>query len=116
MRLDADLVVLSACETALGEDLHGEGLIGLTRAFQYARARSVVASLWAVPDDSTATLMRIFHDSLHAGSSIDKALRNAQLSLIRRTYATADDEARIAGVDTSQPYFWTGFALYGDWR
>jgi hypothetical protein len=64
VRLDADLVVLSACDSALGRELSGEGLIGLTRAFQYAGARSVVASLWSVADRVTAELMARFHRSL----------------------------------------------------
>ena len=57
LRIDADLVTLSACETALGDDVAGEGLIGLTRAFHYAGARTVLASLWALADDSTSDLM-----------------------------------------------------------
>ena len=68
VRLDADLVTLSACETALGAELAGEGLIGLTRAFHYAGARSVLASLWRVADDSTAALMARFYRHLRAGT------------------------------------------------
>src|SRR5206468_2788122 len=64
LRLDADLVTLSACDSALGKDSGGEGLLGLTRAFQYAGARSVVSSLWSVADKSTAELMRHFYTAL----------------------------------------------------
>jgi CHAT domain-containing protein len=66
MRIDADLVTLSACETGLGKELAGEGLVGLTRAFQYAGARTVLASLWSVGDESTAELMARFYDRLQA--------------------------------------------------
>src|SRR5258707_9276057 len=71
VHIDADLVTLSACETGLGQEIGGEGLIGLTRAFQYAGARSVLASLWNVADESTADLMRRFYGHLKAGLSKD---------------------------------------------
>ena len=68
VRIDADLVTLSACETALGDDVAGEGLIGLTRAFHYAGARTVLATLWQVADESTSTLMSTFYRHLRAGN------------------------------------------------
>src|SRR6185369_12208084 len=99
-----DLVTLSACDTGLGKEMGGEGLIGLTRAFQYAGARSVLASLWSVADDSTADLMRRFYTYLKQGKSKDEALRLAQVDLIRGPKAT------------SHPYHWAAFQLSGDWR
>ena len=104
VRLDADLVTLSACETALGAEEGGEGMVGLTRAFQWAGARSVVASLWTVSDDSTATLMKELYRRLAAGTAKDEALRLAQLSLLS------------AGGDLAHPFFWAGFELLGDPR
>lgn len=104
VRLDADLVVLSACETALGEDQGGEGIAGLTRAFQWAGARSVLASLWTVPDESTADLMTSFYTALARGLPRDEALRQAQRSLLGR------------GGDAAHPYFWAAFELLGDPR
>jgi CHAT domain-containing protein/Tfp pilus assembly protein PilF len=109
IRLDADLVVLSACETSQGRPVAGEGLIGLTRAFQYAGARSVVASLWRVSDRSTTELMIRFHRHLRQGMPKDEALRAAQVELLRNG-ATA-----TAG-DTSAPYHWAAFQLFGDRR
>jgi CHAT domain-containing protein len=82
VRLDADLVTLSACNTGLGQELSGEGLIGLTRAFQYAGARSVLASLWTVDDFRTMQLMEKFYAELKAGKTKDEALRQAQISLL----------------------------------
>src|SRR5262249_53842020 len=79
VRLDADLVTLSACDTALGREMGGEGLIGLTRAFQYAGARSVLATLWSVADVSTADFMKRFYGYLRQGRTKDEALRAAQL-------------------------------------
>jgi CHAT domain-containing protein len=105
VRLSAHLVTLSACDTALGKEMGGEGLLGLTRAFQFAGARSVLASLWSVADESTATLMKRFYTYLRQGKTKDEALRAAQLDLIRS-----------AEVELSHPYHWAGFALYGDWR
>ncbi len=103
MRLDADLVTLSACKTALGQELRGEGLIGLTRAFQYAGARSILASLWDVEDFRTMQLMKRFYAELKQGRSKDAALRAAQLELAHSQSSSA-------------PYYWADFSLIGDWR
>jgi len=103
LRIDADLVTLSACETGLGKEIGGEGLVGLTRAFQYAGARSVLASLWSVSDESTAELMRRFYTYLKAGRTKDEALRDAQVDLIH-------------GATASHPFHWAAFQLVGDWR
>jgi CHAT domain-containing protein/Tfp pilus assembly protein PilF len=104
MRIDADLVTLSACETGLGKELGGEGLMGLTRAFQYAGARSVLASLWSVGDDSTAELMTRFYGYLKAGKAKDDALRTAQIEMIRTQGAQ------------SHPFHWAAFQMSGDWK
>ncbi len=103
MRLDADLVTLSACNSGLGEELSGEGLLGLTRAFQYAGARSILASFWSVDDLRTMELMTEFYGELRADSSKEKALQLAQLKLLHSRSASA-------------PYYWAGFMLVGDWR
>jgi CHAT domain-containing protein len=123
LRLDADLVTLSACGTALGKETGGEGLIGLTRAFQYAGARSVLASLWAVNDESTADLMTRFYTHLADGASKADALRAAQLEMIRGGDVVTDDRQReIGGVSApagsmaSAPFRWASFQLIGDWR
>ena len=100
----ADLVVLSACQTALGENVDGEGLVGLTWGFMYAGARSVVASLWKVDDASTAELMRLFYEAMkHQHMTPSSALRSAQL--------TMSQQSRWA-----DPYFWAGFVFEGDWK
>ena len=104
IRLDADLVVLSACQSAQGEEQGGEGLLGLTRAFQYAGARTVAATLWSVNDLASAELMASFYRRLNNGLSKAEALQAAQIELI----------GSEAGY--SAPYFWAGFQLYGDWR
>ena len=82
LRIGADMVALSACETGLGTEMGGEGLIGLTRAFQYAGARSVLSSLWPVSDESTAELMKGVYSELKQGKPKAEALRLAQLALI----------------------------------
>ena len=115
VRLQADVVILSACDTGLGREVAGEGILGLTRAFQYAGARSVVASLWKVADWSTAELMVRFYRSLRAGRSAAEALSEAQRSLLRaplRVGGGAQERRR----DASHPYHWAGFVLFGDWR
>ena len=106
VRLDADLVTLSACQTALGAELGGEGLMGLARAFQFAGARTVLASLWTVSDRSTAELIRHFYTRLATGETKDAALRAAQLELIRGA----------AGPSSTGPFHWAAFELIGDWR
>ncbi len=105
LRLNADLVTLSACDTALGKDAGGEGILGLTRAFQFAGARSVVASLWSVSDASTPELMRRFYTYLRAGETKAEALRRAQVDLLR------SGDPRLA-----HPYHWAAFQLYGGWE
>ena len=116
VRLDAELVVLSACETALGEERGGEGLYGLTRAFQYAGARSVAASLWEVVDQTTAELMIRFYSHLRSGLSKDEALRAAQLEFIRGPIEMTMLEGNRVMKDASAPYYWAGFQIYGDWQ
>jgi CHAT domain-containing protein len=116
VRLDADLVVLSSCESALGRELSGEGMIGLTRAFQYAGARSVVASLWSVADRATAELMTRFHRHRAAGLPTDEALRAAQIELIRGPITLATSSGKGMKMDASAPFFWAAFQVFGDWR
>jgi len=104
LKLNADLVVLSACETALGKEVQGEGLIGLTRAFMYAGAPRVVASLWRVPDRATAELMKQFYAAmLGEGLPPAAALRKAQLTLSKERRWSA-------------PYYWAAFTLQGEWK
>jgi len=118
VRVDADLVTLSACQTGLGRESGGEGLVGLSRAFQYAGARSVLASLWNVADESTAELMKRFYTQLKADRSKDQALRLAQLNFIRRPIAVPDPRrpGHSRELDASHPFFWAGFELIGDWQ
>lgn len=116
LRLDADLVVLSGCQTALGEEQGGEGLVGLTRAFQHAGARSVLASLWSVQDQATSELMIRFYKHLRTGLTKDEALRQAQVELIRGPIEVVDEKGEKVLFDASSPYYWAGFQLYGDWQ
>jgi CHAT domain-containing protein len=104
LRLSADLVVLSACQTALGKEVAGEGLVGLTRGFMHAGARRVIASLWQVNDAATAELMKRFYAAmLTRRLPPAAALRRAQLEMAQ--------DPRWA-----PPYFWAGFVLQGDWQ
>src|SRR5207247_8656994 len=82
LRLHAALVTLAACQTALGKDVTGEGLVGLSRAFFYAGANAVMASLWNVEDASTAQFMGSFYGALRDGRSIDEAARQAKRAFI----------------------------------
>jgi CHAT domain-containing protein len=110
VRLDADLVTLSGCRTGLGAERGGEGLVGLARAFQFAGARSVVASQWAVSDRSTAELMVRFYDALNRGAAKDEALQIAQRASIHGIPPSS------GAPDTRHPFRWAAFELIGDWR
>ncbi len=102
--LSADLVVLSACQTGLGKEIRGEGLVGLTRAFMYAGAARVIVSLWSISDRATATLMaRLYREMLRDRRTPAASLRAAQLSL-------------RSNPQWEHPYFWAAFILQGDWR
>ncbi|TAL70480.1 MAG: tetratricopeptide repeat protein [Bacteroidetes bacterium] len=103
LQLNADLVTLSACETGLGKLSRGEGLIGLTRAFLYSGATSVLVSLWSV-DETTSTIMKYFYQNIINGLSKSEALRQAKLMLIK---------TRENGISFSHPFLWAPFILVG---
>jgi CHAT domain-containing protein/Tfp pilus assembly protein PilF len=104
LNLPADLVVLSACETGLGKQVNGEGLIGLTRGFMYAGASRVVASLWNVSDVATAELMTNFYRAMEQDHVAPvAALRSAQIALWKQKR-------------WHSPYFWAAFQIQGDWK
>ncbi|HEV3468188.1 MAG TPA: CHAT domain-containing tetratricopeptide repeat protein [Pyrinomonadaceae bacterium] len=105
MELPVELVVLSACETGIGKEVRGEGLIGLTRGFMYAGARRVVASLWKVDDEATAALMKSFYRHMFK----DRMPPPAALRLAKSELMRSRQQWRA-------PYFWAGFVLQGDWK
>ena len=117
----ADLVVLSACETGLGEIAAGEGVLGLQRAFHTAGARTVVASLWKVEDRATRELMERFYENLWNAErpmTRSEALRQAQIALLRkaRTRGVSLVDQQGAAEAGTPPCFWAAFILSGDWR
>ena len=102
--LPAELVVLSACETGLGRQVRGEGIVGLTRGFMYAGAARVVVSLWSVSDRATAALMStLYREMLEGGKTPAAALRAAQLAMMKRP-------------GWENPYYWAAFIIAGEWR
>jgi len=104
LNLPADLVVLSACNSALGKEVRGEGLVGLTRGFMYAGAARVVASLWKVDDAATAEFMKMFYRKmLKDGMRPAAALRAAQAEM-------------SAQKRWQSPYYWAAFVLQGEWN
>ncbi|MGC1391229.1 MAG: CHAT domain-containing protein [Bacteroidales bacterium] len=104
LNLNADLVVLSACQTGLGKLIRGEGMVGLTRAFMYAGTPTVMVSLWSVSDASTATLMGEFYKNLVKEKLYKTdALRKAQLTM-------------LGNEKFAHPFYWAPFVLVGDWR
>ena len=105
LKLAADLVVLSACQTALGKDIKGEGLVGIARGFMYAGASRVIASLWKVDDRASAELMKYFYEGLFGQPRLRPAaaLRAAQVKMWKQPRWRA-------------PYFWAAFMLQGEWK
>lgn len=104
LNLSADLVVLSACQTALGKEIKGEGLIGLTRGFMYAGSPRVVASLWKVDDVATAELMKLFYQKmLQEKMRPAAALRAAKVEMRKQKRWNA-------------PFYWAAFEIQGEWR
>jgi CHAT domain-containing protein len=104
LNLPAELVVLSACETGLGQDVKGEGLVGLTRGFMYAGAPRVLVSLWSVDDQGTSELMsRFYKKMLQDGQKPAAALRAAQIEMLQNS-------------QWKEPYYWAAFTLQGEWR
>ena len=104
MKLQAEMVVLSACQTALGKEIRGEGLMGLTRGFTYAGAARVVASLWDVKDEATSELMKRFYRGMFEGGLRPAAaLRAAQIEMLK--------EPRW-----ESPYYWAAFVIQGEWK
>jgi CHAT domain-containing protein len=103
LKLAADLVVLSACQTALGKDIKGEGLVSLTRGFLYAGTARVLASLWAVPDGGAAELMKIFYQRMRVQQLTPAAaLRSAQMAMLQ-------------DVRWREPYYWAAFTIQGEY-
>jgi CHAT domain-containing protein len=105
LRMNPSLVMLSACETGLGKEKRGEGVIGLTRAFMYAGAPTVGVSLWSVADKSTAELMTDFYKRYLGATPVpaSSAMRDAQLAM-------------ITGKKYSAPFYWAPFVLVGEWK
>jgi CHAT domain-containing protein len=104
LNLSAELTVLSACETALGKDVKGEGLVGLTHSFLSAGSKSVVASLWKVDDRATAVFMAKFYEAmLQEGMAPADSLREAKLRMMHDKQWSA-------------PYYWAGFVLQGEYE
>jgi CHAT domain-containing protein len=103
LELSAELTVLSACQTALGREIRGEGIVGLTHGFMAAGSKSVVASLWKVDDRATAALMADFYEAmLDKGMAPAAALRSAKLKMMQDKQWSA-------------PYYWAGFELQGEY-
>jgi CHAT domain-containing protein len=104
-RFNARLVVLSACETGLGEMSYSEGVTGLTRAVMYAGSAAAVVSLWSVADEGTRDLMiRFYEGMVKKGMSKAEALRAAKIDLLKDTEKNA----------FSHPFFWSAFVMYGE--
>ncbi|MBL8149045.1 MAG: CHAT domain-containing protein [Blastocatellia bacterium] len=103
LKLTADMVVLSACQTGLGKEIKGEGIVGFTQGFMYAGSARIISSLWNANDATTAKLMKEFYRQiLKENKTPSEALRAAQLKMINSEF--------------SHPFYWAGFVLQGEWR
>ena len=104
LNLPAELVVLSACQTGLGKQIKGEGMIGLTRGFMHAGAARVVVSLWNVNDKATSELMtRFYQKMLKEQQAPAAALRSAQVEMWKQKA-------------WQSPNYWAAFVLQGEWK
>jgi len=103
LKLNADMVTLSACSTGKGKLINGEGILGLTRAFFYSGARNLTVSLWDVNDSATSALMKAYYANLKRGLPKSESLRKAKLAILHGKNST-----------WSQPYFWAPFVLVGE--
>ncbi len=104
LNLNADMAVLSACNTGVGQLKTGKGIVSMTTAFTAAGVPSVLSSLWSAPDAATEKIMTSFYDHLKKGETKNKALKNAKLDYLKNT----DDP------NLKHPYYWAGFVLTGD--
>ena len=107
LSLNADLVVLSACETGIGKLQRGEGIVSLARAFAYAGAKSIVTTLWKVSDEQSKNLMTSFYKYLSKGKEKDEALRLAKLEFLQKNEKKTE---------LLHPFFWASFIGIGDMR
>ncbi len=104
LKLAANLVVLSACQTAMGQNIQGEGMVGLTRGFMYAGAQRVAVSLWSVDDEGTAvSIQKFYRKMLQEKLAPAAALRAAQMEMMQ------DEKWK-------SPYYWAAFSLQGEWK
>lgn len=102
LNVNADLIVLSACNSGTGKEVRGEGVVGLSSAFLSAGARSVVSSLWKVDDKATEKMMREFYSAMAGGDmTVSQALRAAQLKMIQDP-------------QYNSPFYWAAFTVHGD--
>lgn len=121
MKLNADMVVLSACKTALGREVAGEGIVGLSRAFMLAGSKSVIVSFWSVESNATAALMKRFYEHLNEGKPRGEALRLAKREFQHGNYLLegerglkiVSDKKELPG---AHPFFWAPFVLVGEWE
>jgi CHAT domain-containing protein len=125
LQLQAELVVLSACDSAAGTLVDSEGLISLSRAFQIAGSRNVIAALWEVPDHTNVELMTRLYEALLSGASPSAALRQAQIALLRAPIQLPESQASsginvVLGwfrdpstVDARHPFYWANMQLFG---
>jgi len=104
LEMPAELVVLSACQTGIGEEILGEGLVSLTRGFMYAGAKRVVVSLWSVADNSTSKLMQNYYRKmLETGKNPVESMRESQLEM-------------LSSENWKAPYYWAPFVVQGEWK
>lgn len=103
LQISADLVILSACQTGIGKEVIGEGMLGFTYAFMSIGATKLITTLWDIDDESTSALMTIFYQKLATGKKPAEALREAQIEIMQQE-------------KWANPFYWAGFTFTGDWN